>query len=74
MATWTKDVFSSNVASVGYDDETNELIVTWQKGKNRVSIYSGVDEETAQALAKAPSVGQMLNMEIKPNYPHRYAG
>jgi hypothetical protein len=73
MATWTKDVFSSNVSSVGYDTDTSELIITWHKGRNRVSIYSGVDEATAEALSKAPSVGQMLNMEIKPNYSHRYA-
>jgi hypothetical protein len=73
MATWTKEVFSSNVASVGYDDETNDLIITWQKGRNRVSVYEGVDEATAERLAKAPSVGSMLNSEIKPFYPHRYA-
>lgn len=70
MAEWSKDVYSSNVASVGYDSETKELIITWTKGKR--SIYSGVPEELAEQLANASSVGSMLNAEIKPYYVHRY--
>lgn len=72
MATWEVNVFSSMVSAVGYDDSTQELTITWAKSGRR-SIYSGVDEDTARALSKAPSVGQMMNSEIKPNYPHRYA-
>jgi KTSC domain len=68
---WEVSVFSSMVSSVGYNDETSELIVTWAKSGRR-SIYSGVDEETALSLSKAASVGQMINTEIKPNYAHRY--
>jgi len=71
MAEWTKDVYSSNVQSVGYNDETKELLVTWTRGKR--SIYSGVPEELALQLVNAPSVGSMLNTEIKPYYAHRYA-
>lgn len=67
---WNKSVFSSNVVSVGWDSETSDLLVEWKSGKR--SAYAGVTEETALALSTAPSVGQMLNMEIKPNYPHRY--
>lgn len=67
---WERNVFSSNVQAVGYDDESEELLVTWKNGK--VSAYQGVPEETADALAKAPSVGTMLNMDIKGRYPHRY--
>ncbi len=70
MTTWTENVFSSNVQSVGYDTETQELIVTWISGKR--SAYAGVPEETAVQLFKAASVGQMLNSEIKPRYSHRY--
>lgn len=70
MGSWTQAVYSSNVQSVGYDDETNELLVTWNSG--RQSAYAGVSEETALALANAPSVGTMLNQEIKNVYPHRY--
>ena len=68
--TWTQDVFSTNVRSVGYDDTTNDLIITWNSG--RVSAYAGVPEETAAQCANAASVGNFLNMEIKPNFAHRY--
>lgn len=67
---WTQEVFSSNVISVGYDEENQDLIITWKNG--RQSAYNGVTEELALELSKAPSVGSMLNSDIKPNYPHRY--
>jgi hypothetical protein len=57
---------------IGYDDESEELIVTWNNG--RKSAYAGVPEELALELSKAPSVGNMINDEIKPNYAHRYIG
>ena len=68
---WTKNVYSSNVQEVGYDPETKELYITWTRGKQ--SIYSGVPEELAVDLSNAPSVGSMLNSEVKPFYAHRYA-
>lgn len=67
---WNRDVYSSNVQQVGYDSETKELSIVWSKGKR--SIYSGVPEELAEQLANAPSVGSMLNEEIKPFFSHRY--
>jgi hypothetical protein len=67
---WEKSVFSSNVQSIGYDDQTQDLIVTWKNGKR--SAYAGVPEELADELSRAPSVGTMLNSDIKPNYEHRY--
>lgn len=70
MPEWSKPVYSSMVSEVGYNEETQELIITWKNGKR--SAYSGVPAEKAEELAGAPSVGQMVNMEIKPNYPHRY--
>jgi hypothetical protein len=70
MATWEKEVYSSNVSTVGYNDETKELSITWTKGKR--SIYSGVPEELAEQLVNAPSVGSMLNAEVKPYFSHRY--
>ena len=68
---WTKTVYSSNVQEVGYEPETQELFITWSKGKR--SVYSGVPEELAEQLVIAPSVGSMLNTEVKPFYAHRYA-
>lgn len=68
--TWEKAVYSSNVSTVGYDAETKELYITWTRGKR--SIYSGVPEELAVDLSNAPSVGGMLNAEVKPYFGHRY--
>ena len=67
---WVKDVYSSNVSTVGYDPETLDLTITWTNGKR--SIYSGVPAELADQLAVASSVGSMLNAEVKPYYAHRY--
>lgn len=66
---WTKDVYSSNVASVGWDDATNSIIVTFKNG--RVYAYSGADEEMASELSKAASVTEMLNLDIKGRYAYR---
>jgi len=68
---WEKSVFSSMVSSVGYDTDTEELIIVWARS-GRQSRYSGVPEGLADQLARAPSVGQMLNSEIKPYFKHRY--
>lgn len=67
---WEQPVMSKMCTTVGYDSEAKELIVTWNSGKR--SAYSGVDEATALRCANAPSVGQYINSEIKPNYPVRY--
>ncbi len=71
MTTWWKDVYSSNASRVGYDDESQSLLVKWAKG-GKTSAYQGVPEEVAYQVANAPSVGSMLNSDIKPFYPHRY--
>ena len=67
---WSKSVFSSNVREVGYDEESGDLLITWNSGKR--SAYSGVPEDLAEQCAKAASVGSFLNSEIKPNFSHRY--
>jgi hypothetical protein len=71
MPDWSKDVVSSNVANVAYEEEGGRLIVTWNKGSRR-SVYSGVPEELALQVASAPSVGSILNSEIKPYFGHHY--
>lgn len=67
---WTQSVFSYNVESIGYDEDSNSMLVTWKSGK--VSAYEGVPEELAQQVANAPSVGSMLNSDIKNVFSHRY--
>ena len=68
--TWERQVFSTMVNAIGYEAESGEMIVTWKNG--RQSSYSGVPEDVAMQAATAASVGQFLNSEIKPIYPHRY--
>ncbi len=70
MTMWSRPVFSTMVQEIGYDDESQEMIVTWKNG--RKSAYSGVPEDVAVELSNAPSVGSMINNEIKNQYPHRY--
>ncbi len=67
---WTQPVYSTMVASVGYDDEANELQVTWIKG-GKTTIYANVPEELAREVANAPSVGTAINTMIKGAYPYR---
>jgi hypothetical protein len=68
---WQQSVFSSMVSEVGYDSDSNELVITWAKS-GKVSAYQGVPEDVALRLANAPSVGQMINDEIKPYFSHSY--
>ena len=67
---WNKPVFSDMAQEIAYDPDNQEMIVTWKNGRR--SAYQGVSEELAMQVALAPSVGQMINAEIKPNYGHRY--
>lgn len=66
---WTKNVFSSMVSEVGWNDETKELLITWATGKK--GAYADVPEEVAVRLSNAASVGEMINAEIKPNFKYR---
>lgn len=67
---WEQNVYSKMAQSIGYDADAGEMIVTWSRGKT--SIFEGVPEELARRIANAPSVGQMINSEIKGKYVHRY--
>lgn len=70
MPDWSKPVFSSNVTEIGYEEQGSRMLVTWTKGRR--SAYSGVPEELAMQVANAPSVGSILNTEIKPYFAHEY--
>lgn len=66
---WHKNVFSSNVQTVGYDEETQEMVITFSNG--RQYAYEGVPEHVAHNLSNSVSVGTALNAEIKGRYPYR---
>lgn len=65
-----QDVYSSNVNRMGFDPETGELRVEWSTGK--VSVYSGVPEDTARKVMNSWSIGKAINEHIKGTFEHRY--
>ena len=69
---WSRSVFSDMVSEVGWDDEANELIVTFKNGVTWA--YSGADEAFADQLARAASVGRMFNAEVKNQLAGRRVG
>ena len=66
---WTKQVYSSMVQEIGWDDEAGELTVTFNNGQTYA--YTGTDEGLAIEGSKAPSVGQWVNTELKGKYQFR---
>lgn len=66
---WERPVFSSRAQSVGYDDQAQEMVVTWKNGKK--TVYADVPEDVAADLANSPSVGSMINDQITGKYRHR---
>ncbi len=62
---WSKPVISSMISEVGWDEEAQELLVTFAKN-GKTAAYKGFDEGTAEQLSRAPSVGGMFLAEIKP--------
>jgi hypothetical protein len=62
-------VSSSNVATVGYDSETQTLQIEFNNGG--VYQYFDVPQDIYEALISADSVGKILNAQIKGYF--RYA-
>lgn len=62
---WMRSVLSDMVAEVGWDPETEEILVRFKKG-GKTAAYKGFDEGKADELRKAGSVGSMFLSEIKP--------
>lgn len=55
-------VVSSNVASVGYDKETNTLEIQFKNGG--IYQYPGVDPDTHLSLMGAESIGRFVQLNI----------
>jgi hypothetical protein len=62
-------VSSSNLSSVGYDEATKTLEITFHKGGTYQ--YSGVPASVYQSLIHANSVGSYFHDNIKDVYPTR---
>jgi hypothetical protein len=65
-------VSSSNIASVGYDEEQQVLEIVFHDG--RVYHYLEVPPERVLSLLRAESKGRFLNSDIKPHFRHRAVG
>lgn len=61
-------VDSSNVESIGYDENEQILYVRFLTGA--MYIYKGVSKYEFDGLQSAPSVGSYLHRNIKNNYPY----
>ena len=59
-------VSSSNIASIGHDDETQTLEIEFRSGT--VYQYFGVNRYTYSDLLKAPSPGGYFHKNIKGGY------
>ncbi|HEV7870527.1 MAG TPA: KTSC domain-containing protein [Modestobacter sp.] len=62
-------VQSSNIASVGYDEEQRILEIVFRNGG--VYHYLEVPPERVLSLLRAESKGRYLNAEIKPYFDYR---
>lgn len=61
-------VQSSNLDSVGYDEENNILIIKFRNGTYK---YFGVPKQIFLKLLNAPSKGKYHHDFIKNNYPYK---
>jgi hypothetical protein len=67
-------VSSSQIASVGYDSATAELVIKFHASEGRqqaVYLYEGVPPELAYGLIAASSPGSFFHRYIR-NGPYRY--
>lgn len=64
-------VSSSNIASVGYDADSNTVYVAFLNGSTYA--YKGVSPQEFENLKTAPSVGSYLNRNFKNVYPYERA-
>jgi hypothetical protein len=65
-------VASSNVASIGYDDQSETLEVEFRNGT--IYQYFSVPINVYEQLCNAPSKGVFLNMYIKNAYAYSKTG
>ena len=65
-------VESSNIATVGYDEEQQIMEIVFRDG--RVYHFLEVPHERVLSLLRAESKGRFFNSEIKPAYDYRAVG
>ena len=67
-----RNVYSSNINKVGYDFDSDELLVEWSRS-GRISAY-GPDFPYVEfdKLSKSVSVGSIVKNKIIPQFSHHY--
>ena len=70
MAPKMRDVYSSTVDQIGYDEASREFHVQWQSGK--LSVYSDVPPEKAAEIQGSASMGQAIHRLLKNQHDHEY--
>ena len=61
-------VSSSNIASIGYDEQNQEVYVRFLNGS--LYVYKGVPLHEYENLMQAPSHGSYLHRSYKNVYPY----
>lgn len=69
MSIEMENVSSSNIDSVGYDEENQIVYVRFMN--QALYIYKGVSLFEFQGLKNAPSVGSYLHRNFKNVYPYQ---
>ena len=59
-------VVSTQVAAIGYDQDSKTLAVTFTRGEGAIYHYPDVEPETFVAMKTADSVGAFFGQHIKP--------
>lgn len=62
-------VQSSNISSIGYEENSRTLEIEFNTGK--IYQYSQVSENVYKALMNAPSHGSYFNANVRSAYPTR---
>lgn len=65
-------VSSSNIASIGYDEQNEQVYVSFLNGS--LYVYKGVPLHEYENLMQAPSHGSYLNRSFKNVYPYERLG
>ncbi|MCQ0971020.1 KTSC domain-containing protein [Paracoccus sp. TK19116] len=65
-------VSSSNIASIGYDSDSETLEIEFTNGS--IYQYFNVPSGLHEQLMAAPSKGQFLNLYIRNAYPYSRVG
>ncbi|MEZ4823926.1 MAG: KTSC domain-containing protein [Ignavibacteria bacterium] len=65
-------VSSSNIESIGYDEQNEQVYIRFLNGS--LYVYKGVPKHEHRNLMNAPSHGTYLSRNIKNVYPYERIG